>query len=210
MRNFRVLLSVVLFSLTANANALVIYTDRAEWEAAVGTFTTDTYNEVLEDQSFVTLDRGDYILDGSAANPDSDILIDVASYESSPEDPILSTTPRVNLRGITDSFFITFDSQINAFGFDIINYDNGGDVGSIALDGVFAALFPEDDAPEISFFGFTGQWVTQIEILADERSTYHAFDNVSFAVTDTTDVPAPMGVFLLSLGLIGLGLRKRK
>jgi hypothetical protein len=161
----------------------------------------------LTDQVFVTLDRGDYILDGSNADPELDLLIDVDSYENTPESPILSNTARVNLAGIQDSFFITFDSQVNAFGFDIINYDNGGDVGSIALDGVFAALFPEDNAAALSFFGFTGQWVSQVEILADTACTFHAFDNVSYA---TTDVPAPMGILLMGFVLIGLGLLKRK
>jgi hypothetical protein len=124
----------------------------------------------LTDQVFVTLDRGDYILDGSNADPELDLLIDVDSYENTPESPILSTTARVNLAGIQDSFFITFDSQVNAF-------------------------------------GFTGQWVSQVEILADTACTFHAFDNVSYA---TTDVPAPKGILLMGFVLIGLGLLKRK
>jgi len=210
MSHLKIILSFVLLTITLNASATLIYNDRAEWEAAVGSFTTDTYNEVVTDQVFVTLDRGDYVLDGSTANDISDsfirdLLLDVASYAYGPENPVLSNSTRVNVGGMTGSFFITFDSKINAFGFDIINYDNGNDKASIAIDGNVVASFPEEDT--MSFFGFIGGAVSQVEIIADSDPTYHAFDNVSYR---TVDVPEPSTLAIFALGMIGLASRRFK
>lgn len=207
------LVSLVTSLLASHATAgFITYTDRATWEAAVGSFATQDFNSIVTDTNFggSSIDFGDIRLDG-VTNGGTEALIDLPLYQFSPGPADIDGTARVNAGGLDagESINIIFSSLVSAAGFDTVNYDNSStaDFLQIFVNGVLLGDFPEFD-DTTGFFGIVGtdgMLVSEISVAhrAGNGGTFNAFDNVSYAV------PAPSPLILMGLGLLGLGLSRR-
>lgn len=146
-------------------------------------------------------------------SPDTFITTDGAN----PTSPVLSGTPRFN-----GAISILFDTDLAGVGLDggyfdaiggtaITAFDRAGNIiGSVLNEGLgieFLGLVTEDGSNAIAGLQFS---------LVGAEPAGFAIDNLRFGTGDQIDippvagVPEPGSIALLGLGLIGLGLSRRK
>jgi hypothetical protein len=181
----------------AGQSAAVTYTDRGLFEAALSSFSVDSFDTVPQGQ-FFTLDRGDYVM---AA--DNQGLFGCINNQACGDN---------SAKGFDDAYVwdyvsidtFTFDSQINGFGFD---FDSPGNQASVSpiLQGI--------TAPTLSgFFGIIDEAAfTQVSL--GQTASFMIFDDLTYGVTLPSAVPVPAAVWLFGtalIGLVGFGKRKSK
>jgi hypothetical protein len=182
--------------------AIVTYTDRAAWEAAVSSFTEVDFNGFPGQPAFfagVTVDVGPFSLTGDSTGVDMWITNDHA--QANVCDAVLC--------GVTFGYSIDFDASILAFGADF-----GGLTGSgIAFD-VDGEKVGGPRYGQNGFFGFVSTTpFTSIRVFGVNE--VHVFDNVVFAselapTQDPVGVPAPAALSLLGAGLAALAVTRRR
>ncbi|WP_119420092.1 PEP-CTERM sorting domain-containing protein [Desertibaculum subflavum] len=210
--------------------AIVEYTDRAAWLAAIGGATGgENFNGFVADTSFdggaLALASGMTI--GSVA-PVGENFIDVApqfaggvySIDGSPL--AVLRTGHSAPGGIP---YISFAPAIIAFGADFFSINNELESGLEQtevqlLDG--ATLLATLDVPvapilEQRFLGFVataGETITGIRFLYVQDTDLFSLDNIEIGRAGTqpphSDVPEPGTLALLGLGLAGIGFQLRR
>lgn len=198
----------LLIASSSPARALILtFTDRAAWEAAVGTFSEQTFDSFSSDQSFnngATVDVGAFSLTGfgdAAGQPPGVFnFIDATPFDSSL--PSINRTTDLAVRVVDENFVfppfppgpvgfdIVFDLSQRAWGADF------GPIGSslrVNADGTEIGL-----GSEAGFFGFVdtaGSFTTiRIDTPPDFGGAQSTMDNFVYAV------PEPAAPTLLALG----------
>ncbi|MEM8779788.1 MAG: PEP-CTERM sorting domain-containing protein [Cyanobacteria bacterium P01_G01_bin.49] len=193
------------------ASAFTIFTDRASWEAEVSSFTTETFNSFTSDTSVTeeTVFSGFSITsnEGTVSGATrADLLVDVPSFAYNPGTADIDSSARLNIGGLSNTRTINldFDSSINAFGFDTVNYDIDDDRLEVLINGTdILGLFPElrDGTGFIGVVSSDDIDFAQLRVLSGDGVTFNALDNVSIG---PAAVPEPTSVIgLLALGALG-------
>jgi len=214
-----------------SALAQTTYTDRGTWTAAVSgsTVVGEDFNSVASDVIFTnsgtTVGSLQLTSTGGAAG---DMLLDAlpGSYGS---DPGFDGTSFLNAGGLltTSVLTITFPQPVQAFGFDTMNYDGGGEQAEIFVNGQSVGLTPVCGSGNCAgtpnqTFGFVGLVAapgtsfTTIEIRGAAATTdvAAAFDNLDYVVftaeAETVPTLGTIGIALLALMLLGVGMYTRR
>ncbi len=183
------------FAASAANAAVVTYTDRAAFVAALAGETTDTLSTLSQGYS-TSLDRGDYTLSGDAYG-----CVTGGCYDNSADGfdyPGYLWTYR---GGQTFSF----DTAVIGFGFD---YGQPGPYSGTKL-----RLGGERAGAEQGFFGVIFDEVqTEIDMrITGGSRPYLLVDNITYASEIYAPVPLPASLPLLAagLGLLGWSARRK-
>ncbi len=200
------LLVVVALTLAPHADAVVVYTHRNAWEAAVGggVVITDTFSNPIPFSKSITFDSG-IVSTGKGVDsvlPDSNV-VDAGSYSGR-----VDTFNR--LANTFDSLTWTFPMPIFALGADWFGALTGGDLTLTGnFDGIVNETLNFDGRAGFSGTGFLGivgsALFDTVTLGTQTRIRDEAFrvDNLSFAV------PAPASWGLLAIGFAGLAFARR-
>lgn len=178
-----------------DANAVTIYTDQVSWEAAIADIlTSDDFNYSITSAPSITFDSG------------------VTSTRSSTNYNAVNGSSYVGSVNNTATLSWVFPWEITALSFDVVSINNGtfmtgnfdgtGDV-SINVGGLAGGTY---------YNGFVG-------IIGD--SSFYSFIFSSSGLTDTfvvdnlsfnkaRSIPEPATSALLCLGLLGMGMARRR
>ncbi|WP_293155107.1 hypothetical protein [Okeania sp. SIO2C9] len=191
----------------AEAANFTTFTDRAAWEAAVGSFSEEDFNDFTEDTSFngSSLDVGDFTLINDL------FQIPTANFINT-SFTVIDGTPNVDVVAFPSSFSrveLNFDSPITAFGADFQSVSEGNFttqfvIGSDTID------IP--DTP-LGFFGFVSD-MSFSEMLLEGPIVEGFVDRLRFdnVVYEQASTPEPVSVLgLLAFGAVGASsMLKRK
>jgi len=196
-------LMLVTVVLAVPAGAATLYTSRAAWEAAVGSWSTETFDSPIQDSANITFANG-IVSVGTGGSAGNSVVSGAysADIDSSGEFEFLF-----------DSISWKFPTPVIGFGLDLDEAANGtGLVISGNFDGT--GLIPISildilGSPGSGFFGLVGTAPFKELHLTEEFSVLNgigaenfAADNLSVAV-----VPEPNTVALLLCGVAGLAAR---
>jgi len=202
------LLTVLALVPATGAHAFAIYTDRAAWEAAVGGFITDHFDNPAANAASITFDTGivstheDYNHFGSAN-----------AFEDA--NAIFAGTGRYQGRAMSNDKEITwvFPSPIAAFGADWISPASLGMLtvrGNFDGSGTMTVDFAQALQPNTSgFLGIVGASPFDAIVFGTESTAQNeafAADDLSFS-TQRIPEPATYASIVLSLAMFGLWRR---
>jgi len=214
-----------MFVSTSASAAVISYTTRASFNSAVGATSSETFNSIGTDESFLTsaVTVGAITLSNSGTpsfNGPRTQKIDAPTFEFSGLYDIDDTT-YVLADLETNTLTIGFAGGITAFGADFRGVSNAPRSESI---GIFDAsdtllgsvVVPGTTDSALSFFGFSlpgGLMADHIVFSNSDgvNADNDAFgiDNVAFRSAATT-VPEPDTLALAGIALFGLGMARRR
>ena len=182
------LVVALILSLASPAHALTVYTDRAQWEAAAGSVTTEDFSGVSP--QVIPRNTG-----GTIAASGFDIVIPKLTLETGIYDGLDVDGTRgfygdLESPPADDYNVLEFHAPVRALGFDVGHVELGS---GIALE-VGSELVPIYQATFVGIVGDAPFSSARI-VLTSSAPRFYAIDNVSFAV----DEPA---VILLLLGCV--------
>ena len=212
--------------------AVVVYTDRASFEAAAGSFQTETF----EDFDLGAFDNAGGLFaedfDGfSVSGETNGNFVGIANGPESSSGPNLPIPASfagqkffswANQTGGVVSITIQLNEQTTAFGFDWFNTDRTDQYNfSVTASGNYSAppFTVVNGSPATSgFFGLISDTAfSTATITNDFNGGYisdEGFDNLTTngvgSVNPPSDVPAPAALGLLGLGIGAMALRRRR
>ncbi len=213
------LASLIVTAIAVSASApaaLVLYTDRAAWEAALAGAP------VLEDFNSITTDTlipvGSTTIGTITITRDtgfqSDPLFDVPTIEYNPDPPSgIDGTTAINLAGISPSGVLDFVLPVSAsaFGIDTNNFDIDNDPAWLSIDGFDIGQIPLLRG-QLGFIGVIAttadDYFTTVSVRGGGLGTYALLDNLAYLPADGSPIPEP-GSFVALGGLLGAGLMQR-
>lgn len=205
--------------------AIVTYTDRAAWLAAIGGATgAENFNGFVADVDF----------DGSSVALASGMTLGTLAPVG--ELNVIRTPPQApmtvnNIDGTAYASmlpggpapgvfpFVSFGASIAAFGADFRDLNDDAERTALQLfDGgaLLATLEPTvEDFLSLRFWGFAatgGESITEIRFVSLGPIDAFGMDNIEIAtsIRESRDVPEPASVALLGLGLCSIGLLARR
>lgn len=191
---------LALVSSNASALAITTFTDRASWEAAVGTFSTEDFESA---NSITASTAGD-----TFTLSDFEIVIDsnhgFIEIDSAGTGPVISGNKSffgdVHSPASSAPLFQTlnFFDDIFAFSADFARGDASGvslHIGGEVLEITFSGT---------TFLGFTAdELFSSVDIRGGNTgSGFYVLDNIGYA-SEPTSVPEPASIVLFGLGLLG-------
>lgn len=185
---------------------LTVYTDRSAWEAAVGgSFSLQNFNTFTTPSSY---ESSPVSLGGFSVSVAGETFGSVwhnVGPSSSGND--VNGSPQINAAtGSTGGTTLAFDSAISAFGADW-NGISDNRVTSINVNGVDVAI------PALlgGFWGFVSDtpFASTLLSLTSGPADGFGIDNVVYA-GQSTAVPEPGTLAIMALGLVGLGVTRRR
>ena len=187
-----------------NANAaLTPYTSRAAFDAAVGTTTSQDFDSFGSDAAF-PVDVGDFELStNSTLTSPSFNLIDAPPLGDFFD--VNGTTLAAIGSIVGESFFVTFDKAVTAFGADFAGFNNEPPRTDIIVNGETLAPPTVPGGFDVRFFGFVSDTpfsVVEFFTFGDGNvGDGYGMDNVAY-------VPEPSALALLLFGLLALARRR--
>lgn len=224
MKRWAIALAVILAGSAAEAVIITTYSDRGAFEDAASSLTTEDFESVSGDPHFNvnSVVVGDLTLstDGDSTPNGNFNMVDTApfrlpdggstaSYDvNAPGDETLVNV--VVFENNSDIFSISFAHPIVAFGADLGEFNNDGNLrteisilgGSITGTGQAVAT-PVSSGREKIFFGLTSDTpFNQVAFTAVDSLDVFSIDNVSFAIPEPSSYAAILGFLGLGLALI--------
>jgi hypothetical protein len=198
-----------LFNISNAAAVLTIFDDRAAFLAAIGgsAEVSEDFSSFSANDPFrnLTLDIGLFSLRADGPNHDDHNLVNLSGTDLFNVDETtfakFFVIPDTQLQDGTTAT-ISFDRPVVAFGADFSTLEN-------AVFSVNGQTISHPSSPDDQFFGFTvdvTEAFSQISIGGSEDR--FGMDNVLF--TTIGEVPEPGMLALLGLGLLGLGVARRR
>ena len=187
-----VVLVAFLASLSAQA-AVLTFTDRATFEAAVSGHTVDTLDD-LADGRTDNIDRGAY-----------SINIQTFGCSSGPNMCGDNSTQGLHYPAYLWTYgagSFDFGSAINAFGIDFGMYQQP--IAQVSLNG------QSYSSTNGGFFGIidTENSFTTVSYAAGGSGSL--FDNVTYSMAGASEVPEPGSIALFAIALAGVGVLRRR
>lgn len=211
-KNVAVAFVLVASSTLPSTAAIVEFTTRADFVAAAGASTTETFDSIAPDTQFRTqsVDLGAFTIAGFGPNQASWNAINPTP---APGNTIYNVNGSSFVFGATDvgtGFSVTFDSAVTAFGADFRGLNNQDNVARtfIVVNGteLAATIVAGNDVG--SFFGFisdtpftTISFIRNPDLIPGHMDAF-GMDNVTFA---TGAVPEPSTWAMMILGFASLG-----
>ena len=201
----------IVFAMGSSAGAATItsFTDRATFNTAVGIpLTLETFNSFGVETSFniTPLDVGDFTLSILGTTPfNNKNFIDIPPPQISQFDVDGSTIANVTTTD-TNSFEISFDSAITAFGADFASFNDGSVRSEIILAGetISPSVVGNLDVRFIGFISDTPFLTVRFDSVGGVRDGY-GLDNVSFG-SSVSPVPLAAALPLFGAGLAVMSL----
>ncbi len=124
-----------------------------------------------------------------------------------------STGAAIGPATLENNLLVSFQTDVNAFGFDLFNLGEGEEIFRISmrdtLDEFVAEAFVSA-GPLGSFFGVIDDSVLFSEFSINQNLANDVIDNVVFGVASPTVVSEPGTLAILCAGLLGLAATRRK
>ena len=186
--------------------ATVTFTDRATFEGAAGTVTTQDFESqtVGTNLQYVTTDLGDFSLSVDSVFGGSFNVISDSDFFNAPNSSIFAS---IGL-GDGETMTLLFDSAITSFGADFggLNDDVQRSQFEVLADILFAPILV---GAIPSFFGFTSDTAfTSLTIRGLSPSDGFGIDNITYSVA-AIPLPATLPLLAGGLGLLALWRRRR-
>lgn len=124
-----------------------------------------------------------------------------------------STGAAIGPEDLESDLLVSFQVDVNAFGFDLFNLGEGEEIFRISMRNIFDEFVAETlvtAGPLGSFFGVIDDSNLFIEFGINENLGAEVIDNIVFGVSNPTAVPEPGTLALLSAGLLGVAFARRK
>lgn len=183
------------FLSTLASASVITYTDRTAFQAALASFTVDSLNGIQQYSKSGNIVRSGYTIN-------TPLMYGCVNHIGCGNNAGIGFDSSYlwNYQGL-DTF--TFASAVNGFGFDYANPTCCSSGTKPVLNGINATNTS-------GFFGIISS-TALTSFTLDQIGSYMLIDNITFGSGTPSSVPEPSSIFLLGLGLLGLGFaRKRK
>ncbi len=124
-----------------------------------------------------------------------------------------STGAAIGPASLENNLLVSFQTDVNAFGFDLFNLGEGEEMFRISMRDVFDEFVAEafvSAGPLGSFFGVIDDSNLLLEFSINENLADDVIDNVVFGIASPTVVPEPGTLALFGAGLLGFAAARRK
>jgi hypothetical protein len=208
---FSAALMVAVLPVSPLSAGFITYTDRASFQTALGSFTTDSMNYSAGEQ---TCGSG-AIGGGNAAYFTINTVPNALKFLGSPCPGGFDTTGDVSARYLyldTDiawrgsSTTFTMHNPTFGFGFDYMGINEPDTLWQVSVLGVFFNPAPNDGSLDAKFWGIISTAAFTTIVLTTDIDSGYGIDEVTFGGSGMI-IPEPAPLILVGLGLLVFGLR---
>lgn len=216
--------SLVLTSVSAAQAAVITFTDRATWLAAVGPLSgTEGFSSFASDTEFRTTTvfaNNMAISSGTGTNGTLSNKIDASPFEFADTYPIDGSTYLLGdlLTPGNADLHINFTTELTAWGADFRGIANDGRPTQVDIfdsSNVLLGTVPmaSTGGAQLQFYGFQVTGGTADRILIANSSSFNdvfGIDNVGFVTTAAIPEPSTYALMLAGLGFVGFVASRRR
>lgn len=204
---------------------IMVFTDRAAFQANTTGNVIEDFNSITTDTGFVSADLtvGSLTLssDGGASIFGPQALVDVSPYVNAASG--IDGTAMINSRGLDagQSITISLPGNFSAFGFDFENYDLNLEGLEVVIGSTTVASIPATRSGFIGIVDNMGGLFSQVKLVsvstetdANSGGTFNAIDNVEWGMPASAAVVPEASSLIVwvvgSAGLCGFCLRRKR